>query len=177
MNWPLDGASVCAQRHGGSTPQVRAKARERVEERRAMSILARLDAPPPIDHPILELISLAAETKELRRIATERVSALDEIDVTDKMGVERVRAVVGLLERLIDQCTRQLVDMSKLDLQARGLALTRQMAQDTMAAVSRALERAGLGEHDAEVREHLASELRAIRAQTPTLPPQPRYRH
>src|ERR1700723_3279839 len=45
-NWPIQGGSVCSQRHGGRAPAVRAKAAERVAMARARQLADLLDVGP-----------------------------------------------------------------------------------------------------------------------------------
>lgn len=151
----MDGATVCAQRHGGSAPQVRQAAVVVVEERRARSLLQRLGEPEPIGHPVHELLKVTAEARAFHQVLAERLAELSTLELKDTFGVERERAVVLLYERSLDRIARILTDMLKLDLQARALRLDEQHARDIMGAISEALRRAGLGEREAEVRRHL----------------------
>lgn len=153
---PLDGQDVCRV-HGGRQPAALEKATVRIEELRARSILERLERPAPIEHPVLELLAVAGETREWQRILRERLDELGSLYVTDTFRVERERAVVVLYERALDRSGRLLVDLAKLDLQARALKLNQQTAAQVMQAVVEALKRTGLAEHEPAVRRELAA--------------------
>lgn len=141
--------------HGGSTPHQVAGAVVVLEDRRARSILARLEQPEPIDHPVLELLKLAAEASEFQRILRERLNELHSLETTDTLGTERERAVVVLYERALDRNARLLTDMAKLGLQERALRVNEETAGRVMQALVEALRRAGLGQHEIAVRQHL----------------------
>lgn len=161
-NPPVNGTAVC-RNHGGTTIQARRTATVRIEESRAREMLARLERPAPIEHPVYELLDLAAETREWQRIMRERMSELSTMSQTDEHGVDRERALVLLYERSLDKSAKLLVDMAKLDLQTRALALQQRTAQAVMDGVVKALHRAGLGDHEIEVRDELAQVLREMR--------------
>lgn len=150
--------------HGGSTPTHVTAAVVTQEENRARSLLQRLGEPEPIRHPVRELLDLAAEISAWRTILRERVDQLATLETEDTLKVERERAAVLLYERSLDRLARLLVDLTKLDLQARRLSLDEQDAKRVMAAISDALTRAGLSEHEAEVRRHFATALHEYQA-------------
>ncbi len=151
---------VCP-RHGGLTPQAKAGAMVRSEEREARKMLVkRLESPEPIQHPVYELLSLAAELREWQSLLRERVGELSELTQEDMMGVDRERALVTLYTRALDQNAKLLVDMAKLDLATRSLRLQQSAAQDVMEAVAMAIKRAGLAEHEDRIRAELAAALR-----------------
>lgn len=126
-------------------------------------MLARLERPEPIAHPVFELLKITAETIEWQRILRERLDDVTSLETTDSLGAERERAVVALYERSLDRSGKLLTDLAKLDLRARALKLNEETAADLMSGVVEALRRAGLAEHEAEVRMHLAAVLRERR--------------
>ena len=141
--------------HGGSLPNNEAAGIRDLEERRARTILQRLEQPEPIEHPVYELLKLAAETRAWQHVLRERMAELPELNIEDRQGVDRERALVALYERSLDRSAKLLVDMAKLDLKARSLALQQEQARQIMADMTEALQRAGLGEHELTVRTHL----------------------
>lgn len=78
---PPKGATRCV-RHGGSSPQAKAKARERVIESDARQILGRIDPTAPQEHPVEMLMKLIqmkwAEIVWLR----QKVAEYTEDDLT-----------------------------------------------------------------------------------------------
>ena len=164
------GGTVCRM-HGGASPWAKIKAAERLEEREVRRILAdELEHPEPIEHPVYELLKLASEIKAWQRAIRLRMVDLTEITHEDKLGVERERALVSLYERAQDRNSKLLVDMAKLDLKARALALQAETATQVLQAVSEALRRCGLAAHDDQVRSELASVLRSMTVQPEALP-------
>lgn len=167
---PIRGGDRCPL-HGGALPSARVKAAERLEEREVRRILAdELEHPEPIEHPVYELLKLASEIKAWQRAIRLRMVDLTEITQEDNLGVERERALVSLYERAQDRNSKLLVDMAKLDLKARALALQAETATQVLQAVSEALRRCGLAAHDDQVRSELASVLRAMTVQPEALP-------
>lgn len=154
------GAGSC-KLHGGSTPNGRTAGAREAEQKRARSILERLENPEPIEHPVYELLKLAAETTAWQRILRERMSDLQDLTQNDRLDVDRERALVGLYVKAQEQNAKLLVDMAKLDLKARALDLERERAHQVITAVSQALKQAGLQDHELTVRQHLANLLRA----------------
>lgn len=140
--------------HGGSTPTQVAGAVVVMEERRARSLLARLEQPEPIEHPVIELLKLAAEVTEVTRIFRERLNELPSLQTIDSLGTERERAVVLLYERALDRQAKLLTDMAKLDLADRALRINEATASRIMQGVVEALHRSGLGEHEGTFRRH-----------------------
>lgn len=159
--WATDhvGVGRCKW-HGGRTRSHRQSAALVLETRRATSMLARLNEPQPIGHPVLALLDVAARVAEWERILRERLDELRTVEVTDAMGVERERAVVLLYERSLDRTARLLVDLNKLGLAARALALKEDTARRVVECAVTALDRIGLGEHEDRFREVFQAELR-----------------
>lgn len=153
------GAGKC-KLHGGSTPNGTAAAARTLETTRARGILERLEAPEPIEHPVYELLKLAAETTAWQRILRERMAELQELTSSDRFDVDRERAVVRLYGESLDRSARLLVDMAKLDLAAKAQSIQAAQAQHIITAVATALHQAGLAEHEQTVRQHLATLLR-----------------
>lgn len=133
-----------------------------LEERRARTLLERLDHPEPPAHPVEALLAIQAESMEWQVILRERLAELTTLETTDTLGTERERAVVLLYEKSLERNARLLVEMSKLDLQARALKLKQDDAKRVMAAIRSALVACGLGEHEAEFRQKLAEHIAGI---------------
>lgn len=156
MNWPLRGSPVCAQRHGGRTKQGRASAAAALEESHARELLAqRLQGAREIRHPVYALLDLAAEMTEWKEVLRERLDELSSLSTTDRLGVERERAVVLLYERSLERLGRLLVDLQKLNLEQRKLVIGQSDAKKVMNAVLVALQKTGLGQHEMSFRHEL----------------------
>lgn len=155
--WGTDhpGAGRCKW-HGGATRSHRQSAALVLEERQANDILARLDHPEPIEHPVIELLELAARIKAWEEVLRGRLADLRNLEVTDSFGVERERARVVVYERALDRCLRVLVTMTKLDLHTRSLDLKREQAGEVMQLVVSSLHALGLGQHEADFRNKFA---------------------
>ncbi len=153
--------------HGGSTPTQVQHAAVVAEERSARTILERLGEPEPLGHPVEELLAVVAEQKAWQRILRERlaehIETVNDLETTDKLNTEKERALVVLYERALDRTGNALANMVKLDLQSRMVQIKETEARDVIEAMVRAIHRAGLGDHELEIRKSLADELRDIR--------------
>lgn len=118
--WGTDhpGVGRC-KLHGGATSSHRAAAQANIIEREAVGMLARLGNPAPLAHPVEELLAVAAEARAWQAVLRERVAKLDEFSRLDQLGVDRERALVTLYGRALDRTARVLVELAKLDLDAR----------------------------------------------------------
>lgn len=154
-NRPVRGATVCST-HGGSAPQVRQKAAERVLEQQVAREIGKQGWEPVTD-PIGAYADNAGEVLAFKDRLRERVETLDdwtlriaamgfggdEGDGDDgkqlmAMG-EQVRAYVAAYERALDRAERTLARMISLGLDAKAIELRaelfRQAAGDRLAAV------------------------------------------
>lgn len=131
--------------HGGATPNQMVHAAEVVEATKARQLLSkRLAEAPEIDHPVFELIKLAAEAREWQSVLRERLDEIRDFETEDTLGVFRERALVSLYMRATEQNGKLLVDMAKLDLEARKEVVGRRQAAEMMRAARLALESMGL---------------------------------
>lgn len=137
-NPPLKGANRC-RKHGGRSPQALARAESRVLETEARSELARLGAPEPIDHPVTELLAVAAERKAWLAIIRRLLPQLDSLAALDSFGVERARGLVALYTAALDDSQRSLEGLIRLDLDARRLRLSEYQAGAIVAALEEAI--------------------------------------
>lgn len=115
--------------HGGSTPtQVRGAMRKTV--RKELALLSQdLEEADPIGPPELEAFKLAAKVKRWSLIIEEKMDELDGMWTQfDQTGVERVRAMIELMERAHERLQRSLEFLLKHDLHKRVVALEEQQA-------------------------------------------------
>lgn len=127
-NRPAIGALVC-RFHGGGAPQVKARAMERMVEAEARSMLDRLGEPDQLGHPVDELLAVAAECRGWLAVLRQMVAEMGDLTRTDRNSVEREAAIVALYERALDRTGRLLVDMNRLDLEARKVQIAQSDAQ------------------------------------------------
>lgn len=112
--------------HGGSTPSHQIGAHLAVVEREAGELLARLGKPEPLGHPVEELLARGAECRARQQVLRQRVAELSALAAFDTSGTERERAAVVLYERSLDRLGKLLVDLARLDLDARMIRLSEQ---------------------------------------------------
>lgn len=121
-NAPVRGAKVCRM-HGGSAPQVKAKAAERAAEQEFDKAMTRTLATlkvTPVDNPLVVLAELAGQAVAFKDALAERVNNLkDNIRYTDARGSEQLRSEVALWERALDRCERFCTSMAKLRIDDR----------------------------------------------------------
>jgi hypothetical protein len=128
-------------------------------------MLSRLGNPTPIDHPLRELVKLAAEARAWQEILRERVAELSSISSFDSKGTEQERAVIALYERSLDRLARFLSELARLDLGGRLVELEEGQARLIVSLVRRILhnEALGLSVEQLEIANHLAAaELRTL---------------
>ena len=120
-NKPVRGATVCRM-HGGSAPQVKAKAAERVAQQEfdeeMTRTLARLKV-APVDNPLTVLAELAGQAVAFKDALAARVNDLQSIRYEDMRGAEQLRSEVALWERALDRCERFVTSMARLKIDDR----------------------------------------------------------
>lgn len=141
-NRPVRGAVVCST-HGGSAPQVRAKAAERVVEAEVTREIGRQGWEPVTD-PVGAYADNAGEVLAFKDRLRERVELLDDWTMRvasfgggdDEDGGsqlmamgEQVRAYVAAYERSLDRAERTLARMISLGLDAKAIELRAEMFQ------------------------------------------------
>lgn len=159
-NYRVRGSTVCRM-HGGSAGQVKAKAQERDAERQAQRALARLieeqGPAAPVENPLLELSTIAAEALRWKRLVAEQVAQLEQIRYQGGSG-EQLRAEIALFERALDRCATVLGLIARLNIDERLAAITERQAQTVAGVVMTVLERLDLGEKAAQAQELIAAE-------------------
>lgn len=156
----IPGGKVCRV-HGGAAPQVKAKAAERITERELRDTLGRLDITPVAD-PLTELQQLAGQVVAWKQLLADRVAALKSTGYEGEYG-EQIRADVTLFERALDQCRRVLVDIARLNIDERLVALDEKRVALVAEALDRALGDLGLTrEQRQEARSGVARHLRIV---------------
>lgn len=159
---PIKGATVCAS-HGGSAPQVKAKAALRVAEEEVRKSLAELDV-EPVGDPFAELSKLAGQAVSWKDQLAAKVNELTEIRYeASGAGTEQLRAEIALFERAMDRCAHILVAIGKLGIDERMVRITERQIETLGQAINGALDDAGVnGEQAVAVRTALAARLQAV---------------
>lgn len=137
----IPGGTVCAM-HGGSAPQVRAKAQERQLEAGADASLRKLwvglDDARPVKDPVAAMERLAGALEQLVDEAGAKVASLQS--VAGGKDLTQLRAEVVLLERALGHLRALLVDMARLGLAERQVELQQEQAQLVTGAFMAALQ-------------------------------------
>jgi len=94
------------------------------------TISAQLGESDPIGPPEIEAWKLAAKMKQWSLIMEDKLNELNgEMAVTDRAGVEHVRALIEIVERAWERFQGSLEFMMKYDLRKRVLELEERQAQ------------------------------------------------
>ncbi|MFJ5984325.1 hypothetical protein [Lentzea sp. NPDC092896] len=146
--------------HGGSAPQVKAKAAERVAQQqfdKAMSqALASLDV-APVDNPLTVLAELAGQAVAFKNALAQRVNHLqDNIRYQDARGSEQLRSEVALWERALDRCERFCVSMARLNIDDRLVKVEEAQIELVLAALDAGLIAINVG-HDQRIEAKVAA--------------------
>ena len=114
---PIRGGTVCAT-HGGSTPQVREKARMRLLQAKWNGEL-QARGWEPVVNPAAELADLAGETVAFKDLARERVNELSSWEFHgggEQFDTLDVHATVRIYQWSLEQAEKILSRMSSLGL-------------------------------------------------------------
>ncbi|MET8862288.1 hypothetical protein ABZW11_04935 [Nonomuraea sp. NPDC004580] len=100
----------------------------------------------------------------MKNIFRERVAQLSEEQWrhTDDRGGEQLRAEIALYERALDRAGRVLADIARLRIDERLTAITEEQAHTLVQVFTTVLDRLGLGEQAAQVRELVAVEMERL---------------
>ncbi|HEY2086275.1 MAG TPA: hypothetical protein VGH54_09650 [Mycobacterium sp.] len=178
---PIVGGDVCYT-HGGSAPQVKAKAAERVLEQQVAREIGR-QGWAPVSDPVGAYADNAGEVLAFKDRLRERVETLDdwtlriaafgasddEADGKQLMAMgEQVRAYVAAYERALDRAERTLARMIQLGLDAKAIEaritlINRTAGEQMGAVVLAAVAELGLSEEQqARVPGMLAKHFRSL---------------
>lgn len=139
----IRGHWVC-RKHGGSVPAVR-KAAQRGIKREAMlgELVMQMD-PRPVESPSRDLRTTAAHALALRDAAAVLVAGLPSVMAEGPAGAPVIHDAVKLYERALDRSTKVLVEMVRLDLEAKGVALEASQQGILLAALDAAFAAVGV---------------------------------
>jgi hypothetical protein len=130
----MHGQLVCWS-HGGANPKARAAATVRV-----LSLKTIEDAEPManIGEVYNELLAIAGITRQWRKILTERVAQLEELDQWGGDAGRQIKVDVIVFERALERSAKIAEMIVRLNLEERKQALDEQLAGQ-VAAVVRAI--------------------------------------
>ena len=120
IKWPRKGAAVC-QKHGGEAKQIVAAAERRVVEQRLNAEIQTMLGGPiePISDPYTKMAEVAGKISRTLDFLQEKVEALDDLRSYGGQQGEQIDVVFAAFERALDRTERTLVNMSRLDLDAK----------------------------------------------------------
>lgn len=156
---PLAGQDHCRS-HGGAAPRAQQAAEQRVTEEKIRKRLGRL-ASTPVTNPLEDLLALGGKAKAWMELCEEHVAVLERLRYSTEGG-EHIRGEVVLFERAVDACRKVLVDVARLDIDARLMRVTEGQIGMAMQLVDAILRRRGLDPDSAEVRADKAAEIAAL---------------
>jgi hypothetical protein len=130
----MAGQLVCWN-HGGANPKARAAATIRI-----LSLKTLEDAEPManIGEVYNELLAIAGITRQWRKILTERVAQLEELDQWGGDAGRQIKVDVIVFERALERSAKIAEMIVRLNLEERKQALDEQLAGQ-VAAVVRAI--------------------------------------
>ena len=166
------GLEFC-RHHGGSHPAARQVGERVMEDRIRQHRLKQMAEKYGLAvgeevNPLEELQGLIRECTALKDFLFEKVTELDEITYTDRIGVENVRQVMAMYERALERTGRILVDTGKLDIDNRLAKVTERQADLVATVLERVLTKMELGEDRREVvKGYLSEEFRKLELEQP----------
>lgn len=174
--YAIMGGTVCAS-HGGASPQARRRAAENLLMIRALKLVPDPDDRAQITDPINSLFEAAEEAQAVKDTLSVLVNELDELGYRGGLqhdedgrlvgvGTEQTRAEFMAYERALERFTKILVDIAKLDLDARRLRIDewhrQQVSGATLLVLTSVLTSLGLSIDDQQVRGLVMEQLKAL---------------
>ena len=156
------GGTRCAT-HGGSSPQAKAKAAERLAEQRARRYLADLAGDiEPVTDAIGELERLAGQAVALVDLLRRVVADLEQIRYQALgMGTEQTRGELTAYLAALGRAESILGRIVSLNLDDRRVRLQEAQVEQVLRAIGRALDQLGLSEAEqSRASELIAAEFR-----------------
>lgn len=137
--WPIKGSNRC-RLHGGSAPQVRAKAKRNVLEARINGELKRREITPVTD-PVTAIQDVVGREFAFLDLAQDRMAEISESWVRDNQitGTDDARATVSIYTAALDRAERGATRMVQLGIQARIAAAQEMRAAAFIAAFQQAI--------------------------------------
>lgn len=154
---PVRGGRRCGN-HGGSSPQAKAKAQERVVEENARGILGRIDPTAPTEHPVetlmklinmklAEVLWLRAKVQDLPEHDLVWGLAQHDVGFNDKGGIntETFKADQNIWWKLLREAENQLASWTaaaaKAGVEERQMRINETLALQFKTAIDQILAR------------------------------------
>lgn len=155
-----EGAVVC-HIHGGKSPNVVRKQRERIVEAKARKVLADITGDfDPLGNPLEALEDMAKRMIRFTEVTGGLVSRLENIRYAGAQG-EQLRAEVAVYSRAMKDAADTLEKIGRLNVDGRLAAIKGWQAERVVDVVTAVLDYLGAeGEARAGAREVAAKELR-----------------
>lgn len=157
--WPITNLPVCGA-HGGHAPRSKAAAEGRAVEEKIRKTLGRLTS-TPVTNPLEDLLALGGKAKAWMELLETHVAELERLRYSSEGG-EHIRGEVVLFERAMEACRKVLVDVARLDIDARLASITETQIGLAMQLLDAVLRRRGIDPNSAEVRADKAAEITAL---------------
>ncbi len=141
-NYAIKGGTVCAQRHGGSAPQVRQAAQRRLATQQATALVAQYKH-EALDDPATELLTVAAEFVALKSELGRRSAELSTLTATDRHGAEQISAILSSYQSSLVQVSDVLVKINRLGLENRRTVVAERDYRALVLAIQRGTYDAG----------------------------------
>ncbi len=158
-NYPIHGSSVCRY-HGGAAPRVKNAAAVRVVEEKVRRKLGRVTS-LPVENPLEELSELAGKAKAWMATCEEHMAELERLRYSTEGG-EHIRGEVVLFERAVEQCRKILVDVARLDIDARLARIGERQVPQVSAFVDGVLRRVGVDPASPAVMDAKSAEVASL---------------
>lgn len=163
--WAIKGGFVCFH-HGGSTPQVIAAAKYRLQTRKieafSSSVLAQ-EGIETIEDPLTELSKLTSGSKALMEALGARVNSLQELEHFDAKNSPAIKAEVLMYERAMDRTARLLEALVKAGYAERQIRIQESEALMVAGVIKRTIAALGLtAEQQQMAQTILAQEFREL---------------
>jgi len=122
------GEGTCKWHLGNSAKHTRGAVRVKMKKE-LVTLSEKLGQPTPLGPPEVEAFQLASKMKTWTLILEEKMGELNGIlEVTDKAGIEHVRALIEVMERAWERYQGALEFMMKYDLRKRVIELEEHQA-------------------------------------------------
>jgi hypothetical protein len=122
------GEGTCKWHLGNSAKHTRGAVRVKMKKE-LVTLSEKLGEPTPLGPPEVEAFQLASKMKTWTLILEEKMGELNGIlEVTDKAGIEHVRALIEVMERAWERYQGALEFMMKYDLRKRVIELEEHQA-------------------------------------------------
>lgn len=161
------GLDVCYS-HGAGHPAAKEMGERVMQDRVRQHRLKKMADENGIENldeinPLYELKKIAVEAVAFKDDLREQVIDLQESVYTDRLGIENVRQIVQLYERAIDRTSKLLVEMGRLNLDERLVAISERQGDLISTVLEKVLSRMELGdERREEAKGYLSEEFKKL---------------